>query len=357
LKEKIQDQMGIQVQQMCVFDRSSSSLNLHYPTGRLELSSNHETLRDLRRRLEGPTEAHMYEAASEKKHLIVYVTGSVLGRVRFHMEGLPTLHLFTNLEDKYTPRDLLARKLGCCLESLSICTAEWGSEVSDVRLCELATPWSFKCCRNDPGTITCTDKKTPGLEEDNTRFNIHLRTLTGKTYTLEVHAFLKIRDLKKKILEDVGTPAVEQQRLIFAARELEDARTLLSYKINSGSTVNLVLRLRGGMFHPSSGRTGFSPLPALPALSAEEGVRLRALLAEAVHQLALSRGEAPEPSAEVRAWQSALGLQGQGGVSIPHTQGGAEQAEAQAQKEQEAQKAEGTLHGQTRPKKVKIQHK
>ena len=63
--------------------------------------------------------------------------------------------------------------------------------------------------------------------------------------------------LKNKIEGHEGIP-VNQQRLIFAGMQLEDGRMLSEYQIKSGATLHLILRLRGGMFHRSSGRDGFA---------------------------------------------------------------------------------------------------
>jgi hypothetical protein len=74
---------------------------------------------------------------------------------------------------------------------------------------------------------------------------IFVKTLTGKTVSLAIVAGATISDVKAKIQDQTRIPH-DQQRLVFAGRQLESCRGLLDYGIRNRSTLHLLLRLRGG---------------------------------------------------------------------------------------------------------------
>ena len=91
-------------------------------------------------------------------------------------------------------------------------------------------------------------------------FEIFIRTYTGKTRAIKVTNNYRIKDIKLMIFKLEGVN-VKENRMIFAGKMLENKKTLKDYNIQRQSTLHMVLSLRGGMYHETSGKSGnYQPL-------------------------------------------------------------------------------------------------
>mmetsp|Transcript_27915 Transcript_27915/g.46782 ORF Transcript_27915/g.46782 Transcript_27915/m.46782 type:complete len:408 (+) Transcript_27915:171-1394(+) len=110
---------------------------------------------------------------------------------------------------------------------------------------------SVKC--NLP-ILSHDDAKTSTVKHHNVP--ILVKTLTGLTLTFRMDLEETVEDLKERIEEREGIP-MDTLRLIYNGKQLEEGRALSDYNIQEDSTLHLVIRLRGGMFHATSGRLDF----------------------------------------------------------------------------------------------------
>lgn len=93
------------------------------------------------------------------------------------------------------------------------------------------------------------------IEKSSDKMYVTVATLTGGRYPIEVEPNMTGDQLFTWVEHKLKVPR-DQQRLIFGGKQLEHEKTLKSYDIINGAVLHMVLRLRGGMYHETSGKLG-----------------------------------------------------------------------------------------------------
>jgi hypothetical protein len=122
-------------------------------------------------------------------------------------------------------------------------------------------------------------------KDSSNSFRVFVKTLTGTTHNLLVNSETSIFILKKLVQDKQGIPS-DQQHLLFANRQLDNEAALEDYNIQNESTIHLVLRLRGGMYHFTSGRQDFASLPSEYAQAVKTVFKFKVTNVDQAHQIA-----------------------------------------------------------------------
>ena len=109
--------------------------------------------------------------------------------------------------------------------------------------------------------------------ENNDPFEVTAVTLTGRELSLTIRPFDTVLYIKQQIYKQDGL-LLDQQRLVFNGKRLEDNTFVHEYGLYSNARIHLILRLRGGMFHASSSRNDYSSLSYKSKELMEKGVSM-----------------------------------------------------------------------------------
>ena len=109
--------------------------------------------------------------------------------------------------------------------------------------------------------------------EQNEPFEISAVTLTGRVLFIQIRPSDTVLHIKQEIFKQDGL-LIDQQRMVFNGKHLQDNTCVHEYGIKENSRIHLILRLRGGMFHASSSRSDYLTLSYESKEILEKGVAM-----------------------------------------------------------------------------------
>jgi hypothetical protein len=118
-----------------------------------------------------------------------------------------------------------------------------------------------------------TPQKSVTPCDHNELFEVKAITLTGRVLSLNIRPLDKVLRIKQQIYEQDGL-WMDQQRLVFNGKRLEDDTLIHEYGIQANARIHLILRLRGGMFHASSSRNDYLTLSYKSKELVEKGLSM-----------------------------------------------------------------------------------